>query len=475
MSQKILPANHRTAGRTGPLMIVIVVVAACATAAVFQQFWLPQARQLLNSSEAIPTAAEPGKQANEGRGESHAPHESPNSIQLSAQARKNIGLTDEFIQPIKLESFQKTISVPGMVIERPGRSVVEVTAPLTGVIMKIFPIEGESLAAGSKLFELRLTHEELVQTQAALLETVEELEVIKKEIARLEKLAADGAIPGKRIIEQKYEQQKREASLRSKRQALLLHGLTNEQVSTIIDKRELFRDLTVTVPTVTEDGSRTPAGTIFQVQGIKVAQGQQVEAGTTLATLADHAELYIEGEAFECDVADISQAADQKAAVTAVLEADGGQREVIEGLQVLYLATKIEPTKRTLDFFVTLPNRMQRDFQGEEGRRFYSWRFRPGQRVQLEIPVETLPNRIVLPIEAIAQDGTETYVFSPNGDQFERRSVHVEYRDARRAVIASDGSLFPGDRVALRAAQQLQVAIKNKSGGAPDPHAGHSH
>ena len=69
--------------------------------------------------------------------------------------------------------------------------------------MKIFPIEGETLAAGSKLFELRLTHEELVQTQADLLETAEELQVIRTEIARLEKLAEDGAIPGKRIIEQK--------------------------------------------------------------------------------------------------------------------------------------------------------------------------------------------------------------------------------------------------------------------------------
>jgi hypothetical protein len=42
-------------------------------------------------------------------------------------------------------------------------------------------------------------------------------------------------------------------------------------------------------------------------------------------------------------------------------------------------------------------------------------------------------------------------------------------------VIVSDGSLFPGDKVALVGAQQLQIALKNKSGGAPDPHAGHSH
>jgi len=458
------------------VFIVVALLAAIALAASFQQYWLPQVRQLLGLPAQ--TQEVPGAKTEHEENAGHAEHgagDNPNAIQLSPQARKNIGLTDEFIQPVKLQPFTKTLSIPGTVAERPGRSTIEVTAPLTGVIMKIFPIEGETLAAGSKLFEIRLTHEELVQTQADLLETAEELEVIRKEIARLEKLAEDGAIPGKRIIEQKYEQQRREATLRSKRQALRLHGLTEEQVSKILEKRELFRDLTVSVPSVTEDGMQTPEGAIFQVQSVKVAQGQQVEAGTTLATLADHAELYIEGEAFERDVADISRAADNRSDVTAILESDGAQREVISGLKVLYLATKIEEGKRTLDFYVTLPNRQQRDFRSDEGRRFFAWRYRPGQRVQLEIPLETLANRIVLPIEAIAQDATETYVFCPNDDFFERRPVHVEYRDARHAVIANDGALFPGDLVALRAATQLQIAVKNKSGGAPDPHAGHSH
>ena len=139
------------------------------------------------------------------------------------------------------------------------------------------------------------------------------------------------------------------------------------------------------------------------------------------------------------------------------------------------MSDKIDPAKRTLDFYVTLPNKSQRDSTLENGRRFIAWKYRPGQRVQLEIPLETLPDRVVLPIDAIAQDGTETYVFTPNGNQWVRRSVHVEYRDQRHAVIANDGALFPGDRVALTAAQQLQVAVKNKSGGAPDPPAGHSH
>jgi hypothetical protein len=42
-------------------------------------------------------------------------------------------------------------------------------------------------------------------------------------------------------------------------------------------------------------------------------------------------------------------------------------------------------------------------------------------------------------------------------------------------VVANDGSIFPGDYVALSGAQQMQIALKNKAGGAIDPHAGHNH
>lgn len=405
----------------------------------------------------------------------HAAHDDPNSVKLSPQARKNIGLTDEFIQPVKLEPFTKTLTIPGMVVERPGRSVVQVTAPFTGHVSRIYPIEGESVGGDGKLFDIRLTHEDLVQTQADLLQLAAELQIIEKEVVRLDKLTSDGTIAGKRVLELKYEREKKEIALKAKRQSLVLHGLSDEQVDNMLKNRELFKEITITVRDLLEHIGGEPSTALFEVQEIRVAQGQHVEAGTTLGVLADHAELYIEGDAFERDVADINRVAAEKLPVTAILETDGAQSEVIKNLQVLFLASKLDPDKRTLHFYVTLPNEQQRDSRDEQGRRFFAWKYRPGQRMQLEIPVETLANRIVLPLEAIAQDGAETYVFTPNGDLLERRPVHVEYRDQRRAVIASDGSLFPGDLVALKAAQQLQVAVKNKSGGAPDPHAGHSH
>ena len=95
--------------------------------------------------------------------------------------------------------------------------------------------------------------------------------------------------------------------------------------------------------------------------------------------------------------------------------------------------------------------------------------------MQLRVPIEKWEKRIVLPVDAVAQEGAETFVFLENGDHFDQRPVHVEYQDQLWVVIANDGSLFPGDAVALTGAHQMQVALKNAAGGGVDPHAGHNH
>lgn len=457
-----------------------LLLVAVVGAASYRQ-WTPHLHRLLQRSQ--PPARDEGEHGSSPAGKSegepdhgHAGHDHAgrnpgSSIELSEQARKNIGLQ---VAKVELRPFTKTIGVPGIVVERPARSTIEVTAPMTGIITRIYPIEGEAVEPGQKLFDLRLTHEELVQSQADLLKTAEELDVIAREIKRIEELIKDQALPGKQLLERQYEQQKQEAALRAQRQSLLLHGLSNAQVDAILQQRKLLQDLTVVVPVTTEEGGMSPAGAIFQIQSVKVAQGQHVDAGDTLAILADHSQLFIEGEAFERDVREISRAAERDSPVSAILETEGGKPEVISNLRVLYLAARVNPDARTLDFYVTLPNERERDVK-LDGHRFVAWQFRPGQRMQLQIPVETLPDRIVLPVEAVAQDGAEAYVFTPNGDHFDRRSVHVEYRDPQWAVIANDGSLFPGDLVAISGAQQLQLALKNQAGGGIDPHAGHSH
>ena len=115
------------------------------------------------------------------------------------------------------------------------------------------------------------------------------------------------------------------------------------------------------------------------------------------------------------------------------------------------------------------------DQQSSDGRRFIEWRFKPGQRLELHAPVERWENQLVLPAEAIVEEGAERFVYRRHGAAFERVPVHVEYNDGRAAVVGQVCELSPGDVVAGKGAFQMHLQMKNADGGAVDTHAGHSH
>jgi multidrug efflux pump subunit AcrA (membrane-fusion protein) len=402
-------------------------------------------------------------------------HEEASAVRLSPTAQDNVGLK---LAKVELRTFERTIHVPAMVVERPGRSAMQVAAPLTGVVTRIWPLQGETVTPGQPLFDLRLMHEEVVEAQAAFLRTAEELDVVKRELARLQKVAEGGVIPGKTVLERQYEQQKLEGVFRAHRQRLLLHGLSTTQVDEIAAQRTLLGELTIRVPEPRDGESESEgedSAPLLQIQELKVSPGQHVDAGEALCVLTDHARLYIQGKAFEQDAAVLEEVANHDRRVTAVVEGPARERQLIPDLPIAYVANKVEPESRAILFYVELRNQMVRQQERPDGRRFSSWQFKPGQRLELLIPVERWTDRIVLPLGAVVQDGPESYVFEQNNGHFDRRAVRVEYRDQDSAVIANDGTLGLGKMVIVSGTYQVHLSMKNKAGGGADPHAGHNH
>jgi cobalt-zinc-cadmium efflux system membrane fusion protein len=211
------------------------------------------------------------------------------------------------------------------------------------------------------------------------------------------------------------------------------------------------------------------------ISELRVHKGQSVNAGETLCTLSDYSDLYVEGLAFEQDAGSIAAAARRQWKVKAVFEQPNNQRQTLDDLPIIRLSNEIDTDSRTLHFYVGLPNTIDSLTDTKDGNQFVGWRYRPGQRLQLEVPIEEWPNEIVLPVEAVTKEGAEFYAFHQNGNHFDRVAVHVKHRDQSMVVIANDGALFPGDVVAWRCAHQMQMALKNKSGAGADPHAGHTH
>lgn len=192
---------------------------------------------------------------------------------------------------------------------------------------------------GDLLFEVRLSYEDLVETQTAYLKKISELEVERREIARLEEATQSGAISGKQLLDRRYAKEKLEAFAKSQREALRLHGLSDRQVDAIGTDGKLLRDVQIVAPDVDQHDaneelrlSNAPMQLVsfaqstlpppsastsdpdthehkpLVIEDLQVQKGQAITAGERMCTLSDYTQLYIEGKAFENDVRAISQA-----------------------------------------------------------------------------------------------------------------------------------------------------------------------
>ena len=127
----------------------------------------------------------------------------------------------------------------------------------------------------------------------------------------------------------------------------------------------------------------------------------------------------------------------------------------------------IDADSRTFGFFIPMTNQ-SRAYE-KSGRTFLVWRFRPGQRVRIHVPVEKYEDVFVLPSEAVVREGPEAYVFRQNGDLFKRLPVHVLHEDRRSIVIASDGSIAAGSYLAQSAAASLNRVLKAQTASGEQP------
>jgi cobalt-zinc-cadmium efflux system membrane fusion protein len=476
-----------------PLRALAAPIAAVVATVLISLFALTDLSARLGISDS--SSAESTDEHDEEHDAAQADHHG-DELELSAQARTNMKLR---VAPVSVGTFTDYIEVPALVTEWPGRTHIACTSPLTGVINAIYVSRGQLIESGAPIFALRLTHQDLVNAQKSFLSLLGELDVEEREVARLTEIARSGAVAGKTLINREYERDKRLAELRAIRQALLLHGLSEDQIKRIEQKRELIREMIVRAPSLHADrsihhdalphsaadaGAGGTAGgdqefpdehidTDLLVSDMRVHPGESVETGQRLATLSDYSQLMIEGLAYQRDSDTLRGAADRHLPLQAVMESSSSRPLIIDDLMIAYIGNEVSRQSRALPFYVTLSNELE---QGESGTRQYvSWKFKPGQRLRLRVPVTSIEGAIVVPKQAVAEEGPDRYVFVENGDHFERVSVSVIARNSTDVAIANDGQIWPGQSIAINRAHQLQMALKNQSGGAIDPHAGHSH
>ncbi|MEZ5948554.1 MAG: HlyD family secretion protein [Planctomycetaceae bacterium] len=285
------------------------------------------------------------------------------------------------------------------------------------------------MQAGQTLFTLRLFSEYLQKTQARrgrrgeLFKATRETELVSEQVSRLEGLAQSGAIP---------ESPSSELNNQLRRQQTVL-ACRRRSADTRVDsrtsnawRRENSGDagrnsappihgtgspLTFTSPEPLQLVSLEETPLAYEIQELTVELGQQVQAGQLLAKLSNHQSLYVVGHAFKQEAPFLEQAAQSHRPLTIEFaeDSDTDWPALDQQFEIRHLANMIDPQSRTFNFYVPLTNQ-SRSYK-KNGEIFLVWRFRPGQRTRLHVPVEEYQSVFVLPAAAVVREGPEASFF----------------------------------------------------------------
>ena len=404
-------------------------------------------------------------------------------------------------------SYTQYFSVPAFVRERPTTSNLQASSRMSGVVRRIFVQVGQSVREGDPLVELELTGDELATAQSLLLDSVQQLKIIDDEIARLQPASADGGIARKNLIEKQYEQRRMKSVIEARRQELLIRGLAQEDVEAIVREQQLVRSVVIRVPRdirpetppdVTQQtdnrhapfrlashDERKPVGPwVYSVESMRVSPGSVLQAGQAVSDLAYHETLLIEGQAYERDLQTLTRIINDQLPVSIEI-GDDASPVVIDNLRVLFMDNHVDDETQTYRFYIEVPNEVLAENINSQQRRFRTWRFKPGQRGHVRIPMNTFENLVVLPADAVTEEGVDHVVFrriaihdhfhgdTPPHAELKKLVVGVRYRDQRTVVIDHRNQLSPKQTIAVSQADML-LRASSDSGGHGHDH-GHEH
>lgn len=407
--------------------------------------------------------------------------------------------------------FTQRISLPAIVRERPAVSNLQAASKLAGIVRRIYVDVGQSVREGDRLVDLELADDALVEIQADLLDTTKQLEILQAEIARIEPIANVGGTARKNLLEKRYEEKRLRAMFDARRQELLVKGFSDEQLTSIMQDGRLVRLITVRVPegiqpdsslTIGLDGAgpssvpptnqlRTPAQTVsvisddpfvYSIEELHLSPGAMALAGQPLCDLAYHETLLLEGQAYEKDLPVLNHLIQTGQGVTVQMGSDETP-EILDNVPILYLDNHIDPSTQSVRFYLELDNSVISESKNRMGAIFRSWKYRPEQRGHVQLPARVWEDKLILPADAIAQDGLDHVVFrhlgehrpasEPAHSEFQMVPVQVLYKDRLQAVVETGSYLKGTDEIALNNAYMLLLQMNKADGGGGHHHHDH--
>ena len=311
------------------------------------------------------------------------------------------------------------MAYPAKVVLPPSQEQV-VSAPVDGVVDRLLVSGQEPVKAGQGL--LRLASAEYGELQLKLMEAASKAHLSQLTLARERALFGEGIIPERRVQEAQAAQRSDSARLRQAEAALRLAGADAATLQRVREGGRL------------DDGPLVRARSGGLVLAVDVKPGQRVKQSDPLVRLANLGELWL-----EIQVPLDRQALPKVGEITV-----SGRDAAAVPLSLGAMASD----NQTL----TLRARVTR---GAE-------RLRPGEVVQAQVPFAQVEAAWALPLQAIARQDDQAYVFVRSAKGFVATPVTVVASAGPSVQITGD--LRPGQEIAAASVVALKAAWLGKSG-----------
>lgn len=348
------------------------------------------------------------------------PAAEPNAeFAVSDAQMKTLGVT--------LLKLEQPAAIAGMayaakVVLPPGQEQL-VSAPVAGVVDQLLVGEQQAVKAGQAL--LRLNSPQFGEMQLKLLEAASRARLSQQTLQREKALLGEGIIPERLVQEAEVAAQDDAARQRQAEAALRLAGIDAATIQRVAAGGAL------------QDGLVVRARAAGVVLGIDIKPGQRVQEADALLRLANLQTLWL----------DIAMPADRQPSTlpkSVAIQIVGRDAEAMP----LSVGAMVSDSQT-----VTLRARVTRGAD----------RLRPGEVVQARVPFAVNAAGWALPLQAVARQDDQAYVFVRTDKGFIARPVSVV--SSAGASVQVTGELKPGQEVATASVIALKAAWQGKSGG----------
>jgi cobalt-zinc-cadmium efflux system membrane fusion protein len=323
--------------------------------------------------------------------------------------------------PVTRRPIDSRLSVMGKVLVPQNRKAI-VSYAFPARVAEVHVAVGDWVKRGQTL--LMLESEEVGTAKLEFYRARADLELAKASFERESHLFERGVGAQKSLLTAEAERKVAEATLETAEKKLHVLGFTEDQVREIQRSHQVHPSISLQAPI---------SSRVIESQAVL---GAMVDQSTEILTLMDPTTLWVDAEIYERDISRVHPG--QKVTISVPAYPDQ-----TFGGTLSYVGDVLKEDTRTITVRTEVDNPHHR--------------LKPGMFADVQISMNGASPALVVPKEAVLDDGDERIVFVLAGDGFEVRAVQVGAR--RNGDLEITAGLREGESVATLGAFQLKSKL----------------